>query len=264
MNPFFTSSAWDRWCREQTNRHGYAVNIWKQLDSAPVPGTRSTMSLHQRGEDKEYSIWVDGRQLMDNRAYGSEEALADLVCDSMGDCSAARILIGGLGMGFTLAAALRRVGPGAQVIVAELVPAVVRWNRGSAGEASGHPLDDNRVEVFDGDVADAFRDQREAWDAILLDVDNGPTGLTRSTNNWLYTWEGLEAAHRALRPKGILGVWSAADDRGFTRRITRAGFTAETTTVRARGNKGGRRHIVWIATRAERPHTWSTSKKRRY
>ena len=236
------------------------MNIWKQLDSALVPGSQSTMSLHQRGEGKEYSIWVDGRQLMDNRAYGSEEALADLVCDSMDDCSTARILIGGLGMGFTLGAALRRVGPGAQVIVAELVPAVVRWNRGPAGEASGYPLADDRAEVFDGDVADAFRDQRETWDAILLDVDNGPTGLTRSTNNWLYTWEGLEAAHRALRPKGILGVWSAADDRGFTRRIARAGFAAETTTIRARGNKGGRRHIVWIATRAERP-PWNSGKK---
>jgi spermidine synthase len=229
------------------------VDIWKHLDSAQVPGTQSTMSLHRRGEGKEYSIWVDGRLLMDNQVYGSEVALADLVCDSMADCSAARILIGGLGMGFTLAAALGRVGPEAQVTVAELVPAIVGWNRGPAGEAAGHPLADSRARVFDGDVADAFRDRQESWDAILLDVDNGPTGLTRSTNNWLYSWEGLEAAYRALRPQGVLGVWSAADDSGFTRRITRAGFAAEKTTVRARGKKGGHRHTVWTATRAERP-----------
>jgi len=238
------------------------VNLWKQLDNAPVPGTQSTMSLHQRGDSDEYSIWVDGRLLMDNRASGSEEALADFACDRLGDCSAARILIGGLGMGFTLAVALRRTGPEARVTVAELVPAIARWNHGPAGAAAGHPLTDERAEVFDGDVADAFRNQRERWDAILLDVDNGPTGLTRSTNNWLYSWEGLEAAHRALRPQGILGVWSAADDPGFTRRIARAGFVSEKKTVRARGKKGGHRHVVWIATRDESP-PWKTGKQAR-
>ena len=236
------------------------MNIWKQLDSAPVPGTQSTMSLHRRGEGDEYSIWVDGRLLMDNRASGSEEALADLACDGLDDCSAARILVGGLGMGFTLATALRRLGPQGRATVAELVPAIVRWNRGPAGEAAGHPLADGRAEVFEGDVADAFREGREAWDAILLDVDNGPTGLTRSTNNWLYAWEGLEAAHRALRPGGILGVWSAADDPGFTRRLGRAGFEAQTAAVRARGKKGGHRHTVWIARRGA-PPPWNAGKR---
>jgi len=208
------------------------------------------MELYRWGDGDEYAIHVAGRQLMDNQVHGSEEALAELACGPVGQREGARVLVGGLGMGFTLAAALRALPGDAEVVVAEVVPAIVTWNRGPAGAAAGHPLEDDRVAVHAGDVADAFREQRRAWDAILLDVDNGPTGLTRDTNNWLYGWEGLSAAHRALRPDGVLGVWSAADDRAFTRRLQRAGFVAEAVPVRSRGRGGGRRHTVWVAVRA--------------
>lgn len=209
------------------------------------------MRLMRRGD--ELVINVDGRELMSNRVHGSEDALADLACDQLESRRSkqpdACILIGGLGIGFTLAAALRRVGPEARVVVAELVPAVVAWNRGVLGEAAGYPLCDPRASVYPGDVADLIRDPPAPWDAILLDVDNGPSGLTRSSNDWLYTWEGLNAAFAALRPGGVLGVWSAAPDEAFTRRVKRAGFRVTPIGVRARGAKGGRRHTVWIATR---------------
>jgi spermidine synthase len=225
------------------------MNRWNRLDKAPVPATHSTMELYQRADSDEYAIHVDGRPLMNNKVHGSEDALAELACERMGKRADPRVLVGGLGMGFTLAAVLRAVAAAAQVVVAEVVPAIVEWNQGPAGAASGHPLKDARTAVFAGDVADAFRDQQQTWDAILLDVDNGPTGLTLSSNNWLYCWEGLAAAHRALRPDGVLGVWSAADDRAFTRRLQRAGFTVDPVPVRARGRKGGHRHIVWMAIR---------------
>lgn len=207
------------------------------------------MALYRWADGDEYAIHVDGRQLMSNQAHGSEDALAELACDRLGARQDMRVLVGGLGMGFTLAAVLRAVPGTARVVVAEVVPAIVGWNRGPAGEASAHPLEDPRVTVFNGDVADVFRDQQQAWDGILLDVDNGPTGLTRTSNDWLYGWEGLTAAHRSLRPDGVLGVWSAADDHAFTRRLQRAGFDAEAVPVRSRGSKGGRRHTVWMAIR---------------
>lgn len=230
---------------------------WELIDSTPVPDTGGFMRLMRRGD--ELVINVDGRELMSNRVHGSEDALADLACDALERRRLkkpnARILIGGMGIGFTLAAALRRVGPEAQVVVAELVPAVVTWNRGVLGEAAGHPIEDPRASVHEGDVADLIRSPPEPWDAILLDVDNGPTGLTRSSNDWLYRWEGLNAAFAALRPDGVLGVWSAAPDDAFTRRVQRAGFRVNPVGVRSRGAKGGRRHIIWIATRMlEQPH----------
>ena len=225
------------------------MNCWQRVDKTDVPDTQSTMELYQWGDRDEYAIHVDGRQLMSNQVHGSEDALAEMACERLGARENARVLVGGLGMGFTLAAVLRTVSGTTQVVVAEVVPAIVEWNRGPSGAASGHPLEDARAAVFVGDVADAFRDQQQTWDAILLDVDNGPTGLTRATNNWLYGWEGLAAAHRALRPGGVLGVWSAADDRTFTRRLQRAGFSVDPVPVRSRGRKGGRRHMVWMAVR---------------
>lgn len=220
---------------------------WELLDAGPVPDTQGVMELYQGGD--ELAIRVDGRELMSSRMHGSEDALSDLACDLIGSRPEARILIGGLGMGFTLAAALRRVGPEAQVVVAELVPSVVKWNRGPVGHVAGNPLQDKRASVYEGDVGAAIREAPGAWDAILLDVDNGPRGLTRESNDWLYGWHGLEAAREALRPGGVLGVWSAAPDEGFTRRVRRAGFKVEAVPVRSRGKKGGRRHVVWIGVR---------------
>lgn len=226
---------------------------WEVVDSASVPDTGGFMCLMRRGN--ELVIHVDGRELMSTRMHGSEDALANLACDHLkkrdGEPPDARILIGGMGIGFTLAAALLRVGPEAQVVVAELVPAVIAWNRGVLGAAAGYPINDPRTSMYGGDVADLIRNPPEPWDAILLDVDNGPHGLTRQSNDWLYTWQGLEAAFAALKPDGVLGVWSAGPDTGFTRRIERAGFTVKPIEVRARGVKGGRRHVVWICIRRQ-------------
>jgi spermidine synthase len=230
---------------------------WELIDSAPVPDSDSYMRLMRRGD--ELVIRVDGRELMSNRMHGSEDALANLACDQLENrnqnISTARILIGGMGIGFTLAAALKRLGPEARVVVAELVPAVVEWNRGILGEPAGHPVKDPRASVHTGDVADLIRTPPKPWDAILLDVDNGPAGLTRSSNDWLYGHKGLNAAFKALQPGGVLGVWSAAPDNAFTRRVERAGFRANPIKVRSRGDRGGRRHIIWICTRmTEHPY----------
>lgn len=223
---------------------------WRLIDSAPVPNQPELMELVQRGD--EFVLRVGGRELMSSRMHGSEDALADLACDKVGASDAARILIGGLGMGFTLAAALRRLRPDARVVVAELVASVVTWNRGVLGELTGFPVEDPRVRIHAGDVAELIVAESSAWHAILLDVDNGPTGLTQSANDWLYSVKGLTAAIRALRPGGVLGVWSAGADAAFTRRMTRAGFEAATVDVRARGARGGRRHVVWLGTRPSR------------
>lgn len=220
---------------------------WQLLDTGPVPGSSKTMELHQ--SPNELAIRVDGRELMSSRMHGSEDALADLGCAPVEGRADVRVLVGGLGMGFTLAAALRRVGPEGRVVVAELVPAIVRWNRGLLGHVAGHPLADPRASIHEGDVGEAIRAAPDAWDAILLDVDNGPKGLTRPSNDWLYGWHGLAAAHAALRPGGVLAVWSAAPDVAFTRRMQRADFEVEVVPVRARGEKGGRQHVVWVGRR---------------
>jgi spermidine synthase len=220
---------------------------WTLLGSATIPGDGGEMRLHQRGS--EYSIRVGGCELMNSRIYGSEDALASLVCERLHDRPQARLLIGGLGMGFTLAGVLRDVGRAAKVVVAELVPEVVLWNRDILGAVSGHPLRDSRVTVRQEDVAAIIRGERAGYDAILLDVDNGPSALTARNNNWLYGPPGLRAAFAALRPKGILAVWSADDDPAFTRRLQQTGFTAEQVKVRARGTAGGARFRIWLATR---------------
>jgi len=234
---------------------------WLLVDRAPVPNQSEEMELLRRG--KELVLRVGGRELMCSKVHGSEDALADLACDEIGTRPEARILIGGLGMGFTLAAALRRVGPEARVVVAELVSAVVKWNRGVLGEAAGFPLEDPRASVNECDVAEMIQAEPSAWDAILLDVDNGPTALTKSTNQWLYGAAGLEAAFVALRPGGVLGVWSAAPDSGFTRRMGHAGFDVVPEAVRSRGARGGRRHVVWIGTRRAEGASWHAYREHR-
>ncbi|MDG1478008.1 MAG: hypothetical protein P8R54_00385 [Myxococcota bacterium] len=221
---------------------------WDYVDHEAVLDDDGTLYLMSRGS--EYVIHVNGRELMSNRMHGSEDALSDLACDRLEDLDRARILVGGLGMGFTLAAALRRIGPEGHVTVAELMPAVVRWNREIVGRASRYPLRDPRAAVYLGDVGDLVEVPPMTWSAILLDVDNGPRALTRPNNGWLYTLQGLKAARAALISGGILGVWSAGPDPGFTRRLRKTGFIVEvlphTETGRpTRYNSGA--HILWMA-----------------
>jgi spermidine synthase len=220
---------------------------WKLLDSAPVPGGSETLRLYRRGG--EFSIRVEGFELMNSRVHGSEDALAELACARLADHSSPTVLIGGLGMGYTLDAALHRLGTQAQVVVAELISAVVTWNRGPLADLARHPLEDLRVSVQEVDVAQILQTEHQTYNAIILDVDNGPDGLTRTGNNWLYTKAGLKAAHTALKPSGILAVWSASPAPAFSRLLRQAKFSVEEVTVRARGHKGGRRHMIWLAER---------------
>ncbi len=220
---------------------------WKLLDTAPIPGNDGELQLHQRNTEFSISI-VGGGVLMSTRAHGSEDALAEVTCKKVASRPAPRVLIGGLGMGFTLAAALRHLGADAEVVVAELIPAVVKWNQGALGEHAGHPLRDARTTVREGDVAKILKSERRAYDAIMLDVDNGPEGLTRKKNNWLYSIEGLTAAYSALRPAGLLAVWSAGPDRNFTERLKKVGYKVSQNRVREHNNKGDL-HTIWLAER---------------
>jgi len=220
---------------------------WELLDKALVPGNSKELRLYRRG--REFSIRVHGCELMNSRAHGSEDALAELACARVADRPRPRVLIGGLGMGYTLASALRRLGASARVVVAELVPEVVQWNRGPLADLAGHPLQDTRVTVREVDVARILQAEHQAYDAILLDVDNGPDGLSLQSNNWLYSPAGLDAAFAALKPEGVLAVWSASPDRSFTRRLRQAGFAVDEVPVRARGQRGGGWHTIWIAVR---------------
>ena len=223
------------------------MNPWILLDSTRVPGTGGELRLYRLND--EFSIMVVGQgELMNSRVHGSEDALAEYTCARLVDSLQPRLLIGGLGMGFTLAAALRHVGEQARVEVAELVPAVVEWNKGPLGQKAGHPLQDPRVVMHEGDVARILVKQQKAFDAILLDVDNGPEGLTRRENDWLYGVNGLNAAYAALRSKGVLAVWSAGPDQDFVQRLRKVGFEVEQVRVHAHGSKGAR-HVIWFAIR---------------
>ena len=222
---------------------------WTLIDSAQIPGDDSSeIRLYQRGT--EYSIRVGAYELMNNRVHGSEDALASIVCERLGDRVRARVLIGGLGMGFTLAGVLEALGPASEVIVAELFPGVVVWNRGPLGAFAGYPLDDPRVQIHMRDVGLVIRAEERGYDAILLDVDNGPAGLTSKTNDELYSQRGLRAAFAALRPGGILAIWSAGPDPAFTKRLQNTGFAVEEVRVRGRGKAGGSRFLIWIARRS--------------
>ena len=205
------------------------------------------LSLYRRGE--EFSLRVGDAELMNRLVHESEDALADLTCSKLSWVASPVILIGGLGMGYTLAAALRRLGPGAKVIVAELSAAVVAWNRGPLGHLADHPLDDRRVMVREGDVAKSLRAEREGYDAVLLDVDNGPKGLVCDTNNWLYSEEGLSAAFTALRPGGILSVWSAAPCPEFRMGLCKTGFDVREHRIRVDAEGCGVQDSIWIAER---------------
>jgi spermidine synthase len=218
---------------------------WVQLDTATVPGGDSELRLLRRGN--EFSIMAGAVTLMNSRMSGSEIALAELACDRLRGRRNCRILIGGYGMGFTLRAALAGFGRDAQILVAELVPAVMAWARGPMAELTADCLSDPRVRVHEANVGSLIASARAAFDAILLDVDNGPDGLSRSANGALYALRGLEAARKALRPKGLLAVWSAAPDKAFADRLGHAGFAVD--EIKARANKGrGGRYIIWAAT----------------
>ena len=218
---------------------------WILLDSAPIPGG-GELHLYQHGRD--FAIRVGRDELMNSHAHGSEDALARLAFERLGSGSGRRVLIGGLGMGFTAAAALGCLDPEGSITVAELVPAVVTWNRGPLAHLTGNALADARIEIRISDVAELLRQGTGAYDAILLDVDNGPQGMTTDANQWLYQRAGLAAAHAALRPGGVLAVWSAVPDAGFTRRLEQARFQVEALNVRAHGRRGTH-HVIWCARR---------------
>lgn len=218
-----------------------------EIGTATIPGNGTRLRLLQRND--EFSIKIAGApgELMNSRLHGSEDALATLACERIAHLPEPRVLIGGLGMGFTLAAALSSLGDSAQVTVAELVPEVEAWNRGPLGAAAGYPLKDARARVHLGDVAELLREGNGNWDAILLDVDNGPEGLTRKENNWIYSPEGIAAAQNSLSPDGILAYWSAGPEQAFTERLRRAGFSVEAVVVRALRPGKGARHTIWLA-----------------
>ena len=216
------------------------------LAVAQVPGG-DELRLFRR--DRDFMIVADRNELMNSRMSGSEEALATLTCARLRTRTSPRLLIGGYGMGFTLRAALAVLPVKASVVVAELVPEIIAWARGPMAELTAGCLDDRRVTLVDDDVAAVIAGARGEYDAILLDVDNGPDGLTRAQNDGLYSATGLAAARSALAPGGILAIWSAADDPAFTRRLAANRFTPNPTRVSARANGKGAQHMIWLAER---------------
>ena len=217
------------------------------IGTAAVPGGEE-LRLFRRGGD--FMIVLDRNELMNSRMSGSEEALAIMTCERLAARAAPRILIGGYGMGFTLRAALAALSPGARVTVAELVPEIIAWARGPMADLAAGCLDDPRVQLVLRDVAECVASARSTYDAILLDVDNGPDGLTRAGNDGLYSAAGLSRAKAALAPGGVLAIWSAGPDAAFLRRLNQSGFLTEEVAVRARSNGKGPRHIIWFARKA--------------
>ncbi len=227
---------------------------WTLLGTAKIPNDGGELKLTQREND--FSIHLVGvrGELMNSRMHSSELALAELGCahiqgkENVKESAKknAKVLVGGLGMGFTLAAALKAISVSSQVVVAELVPEVVEWNKGPLGECAGRPLDDNRVLVHLGDVAELFIMRQATYDAVLLDVDNGPEGFTQADNNDLYSIESLQAIQDTLHSGGVLAIWSAWHDPKFTQQLKKAGFKVKTKTVRAHKGKGSR-HTIYLA-----------------
>ncbi|PZU10722.1 spermidine synthase [Sphingomonas sp.] len=208
---------------------------------AEVPGGPPLRLIRH---DDDFMILLERNELMSTRKSGSEKALGQMTCDRL-SLRSPRLLIGGYGMGFTLRAALEKVGADARIVVAELVPGIVEWARGPMAALTAGCLDDARVEIRIDDVGRVM--EQGGYDAILLDVDNGPDGLTRPANDGLYSTQGLARARAALNPGGILAVWSAGDDPAFTARLKKAGFVVEDVRVRARENGKGPIHVIWFA-----------------
>jgi spermidine synthase len=222
------------------------LKVRELLGTALMPGG-SELKLFTR--DGDFMIVVDRNELMNSRMSGSEEALATMACERLAGRKAPKLLIGGYGMGFTLRAALKRLGRDASVTVAEIVPEILAWARGPMRGLTADCLTDPRVRIVQGDVAPLIAGARASFDAILLDVDNGPEGLARAGNDRLYSAEGLAAARAALSQGGVLAVWSAAPDAAFTRRLQRAGFEVDEVSVAARSNGKGPRHVIWFAAK---------------
>ncbi len=222
---------------------------WVHLATANAP-QGGTLRLLRRGD--EFSIRLeDGNELMNSRLGGSEEALATVALECLGNRRAPRVLIGGLGMGFTLRAAQSVTPPDAGLVVSEIVPDLVEWASQYMEPVFGTCLSDPRVDVRTGDVGDVIAEAADAYDAILLDVDNGPDGLTRPGNDALYGEVGLRSARRALTPGGVLAVWSSAPDQNFSKRLAKCGYRADARTVRAGHSKRGARHTIWTAVRGD-------------
>lgn len=216
-----------------------AVKPWEHLATAPTP---DGYDLELWRHDRDFAIRADGYDLMVSRAHQSEDQMMALACPN--PPAEARVLVGGLGMGYTLRAVLDALPANGTAVVSELIPDVIEWNRGVLGPLAGHPLDDPRTQIESRDVAEVIRDATDQLDAILLDVDNGPTAPTQRRNVRLYTPEGLEAIHTALRPRGALAIWSVDEQRGFERRLRRAGFEPQTHRVRAHGRRGTSHYIL--------------------
>jgi spermidine synthase len=220
---------------------------WLQIDTARVPGADVELRLMRRGA--EFSMMLGQNELMNSRLSGSEEALATLACRRIEAVKRPSLLIGGLGMGFTLRAALAVLGAGARITVAELVPAVIAWARGPMANVFADSLDDPRASILSADVIEVIQSHASAFDAILLDVDNGPEGLIRKANDALYDPKGLKAIRRALRRGGILAVWSSGPHPLFSERLRDAGFDVSEVAVRATAKRRGARHVIWFATK---------------
>jgi spermidine synthase len=203
--------------------------------------------------DDEYIMLAGGKPLMSSRTHGSEQALATIACQQVRTIPQSRVLIGGLGMGFTLRTALDALRPDAEVVVAELVPAVVEWNQGPLGPLAKKPLADPRVRIAIADVGEVLRESRGRFDAVLLDVDNGPVAFSSVENARLYSERGLAAARNALKPRGVLAIWSAQEDRKFEQRLRRGKFEVRVEHLRGRLKKGGPRHVIYLGQRSARP-----------
>jgi spermidine synthase len=221
---------------------------WQQIDSARVPDSDVELRLMRRGT--EFSMMLGQNELMNSRLSGSEEALATLACKRIEAVKRPHLLIGGLGMGFTLRAALTVLGPEARITVAELVPAVVAWARDPMADLFGDSLVDPRASIVTADVIEVIQSHPSAFDAILLDVDNGPEGLIRKANDALYTVKGLTKIRRALRPGGVVAVWSSGPNPSFTKRLRDADFVVNEVGVRATTKRSGAHHVIWFATKA--------------
>jgi spermidine synthase len=220
---------------------------WLQIDTARVPGADVELRLMRRGA--EFSMMLGQNELMNSRLSGSEEALATLACRRMEAVKRPNLLIGGLGMGFTLRAALAVLGPDARITVAELVPAVIAWARGPMASIFAESLDDPRASILSADVIEVIQSHASAFDAILLDVDNGPEGLIRKANDALYNPKGLKAVRGALRRGGVLAVWSSGPHPLFSKRLRDAGLDVDEVAVRATTKRRGTRHVIWFATK---------------
>jgi spermidine synthase len=216
---------------------------WELLGETRTPDG-GLLALTRR--DTEYVILANGKSLMSSRMHGSEEALATFGCRHLGRAAAPTVLVGGLGMGFTLRATLDLLPLQATVVVAELLPAVVEWNRGPLGSLADFPLQDRRVQVASGGVLTLLEGSRCRFDAVLLDVDNGPVAFTESANAGLYDDRGIAVVRAALRPGGVVAVWSAWDDRKFEQRLRYGGFAVQVERVRARLKEGGPRHTIFL------------------